>query len=211
MSDSLQPPWTTARQASLSSAISQSMLKLLSIESVILPNHLILCPPTLFLLPSIFPCIGSFAMSCLFHISWPKYWSFSSSINPSSDYLGLISFRTDWFDFCAVLGILESSLAPQFESFNFSGTQPPLWANTHIHIWLLWNTLNQFKKVLKREWETEYDIPYPTEANENLQIHPQSPIGLSLFIVVKATPSPQELNRFVLWLFGHPKPQSSLP
>ena len=113
-------------------------------------------------------------MSCLFHISWPKYWSFSSSINPSNEYLGLISFRTDWFDFCAVQGILESSLAPQFESVNVSGTQPPLWSNTHIHTWLLWNTLNQFKNVLKREWEREYDIPYPTEANENLQISSES-------------------------------------
>ena len=92
--------------------------------------------PFSFCLPS-FPASGSFPMSCHFHISWPKYWSFSSSINPSNEYLGLISFRTDWFDFCVVQGILESTLATQFESVNSSGTHPPLWSNTHIQTWLL--------------------------------------------------------------------------
>ena len=102
-------PWTAARQASLSISNSQSLLKLLSIESVMPSNHLILCHPLL-LLPSIFPTIRVFFSESVLHIRWPKYWSFSLSISPSSEYSGLISFRIDWFDLLAVQGNLKSLL-----------------------------------------------------------------------------------------------------
>ena len=88
-------PWTAARQASLSFTISQSLLKLMSIESVIPSNHLILCRPLL-LLPSIFPSIKVFSRESALHIRWPKYWSFSFSISPSNKHSGPLSFRTDW-------------------------------------------------------------------------------------------------------------------
>ena len=102
-------PWTAARQASLSFTISQSLLKLMSIESVIPSNHLILCHPLL-LLPSIFLSIRVFSNESALGIRWPKYWRFSFSISPSNDYSGLISFRTDWFDLLAVQGTLKSLL-----------------------------------------------------------------------------------------------------
>ena len=88
-------PWTAAHQASLSFTISLSLLKLMSIESVIPFNHLILCHPLL-LLPSIFPSIRVFSNESALCIRWPKYWSFSFSTSPSNEYLGLISFRIDW-------------------------------------------------------------------------------------------------------------------
>ena len=94
-------PWTAAHQASLSFTISQSLLKLMSTESVMPSNHLILCGPLL-LLPSVFPSIRVFSNESAFCITWPRYWSFSFSISPSSEYSGLISFRTDWFDLPAV-------------------------------------------------------------------------------------------------------------
>ena len=90
-------PWTAARQASLPIPISQSLLKLMSIESVTSSNHLILCRPFL-LLPSIFPSIRGFSKESALLIRWPKYWSFSFSLSPSSEYSGLIYFRIDWFD-----------------------------------------------------------------------------------------------------------------
>ena len=99
-------PLTAARQASLSITNSQSLLKLMSIESVIPPNHLILCLPLL-LLPSIFPTIRVFSNDSALHIRWLKYWSFSFSISPSCEYLGLISFRIDWFGVLAVQGTLQ--------------------------------------------------------------------------------------------------------
>ena len=94
-------PGTAAGQASLSFTISQSLLKLLSIESVIAFNHLILCRPLL-LLPSIFPSFGFFSNEMTLCIRWPKYWCFTFSISPSNVYSGLISFRIDWFDLLAV-------------------------------------------------------------------------------------------------------------
>ena len=94
-------PWTAARQASLSFTISQSLLKLMSIELVMPFNHLVLwCP--LLLLPSIFPSIRVFSNESVLHIRWPKDWSFSFSISPSNEYSGLISFRMDWLDPLAV-------------------------------------------------------------------------------------------------------------
>ena len=101
-------PWTAARQASLSFTISQSLLKLMSIESMP-SNHLILCCPLL-LLFSIFPSIRVFSSESAFRIRWPKYWSFSFNISPSSEYLGLVSFRIGWFDLLAVQGTLKGLL-----------------------------------------------------------------------------------------------------
>ena len=112
-------PWTAARQASLSFTISQSLLKLMSIESVMPSNHLILCP-LLFLLPSNFPSIGVFSNESVLCIRWPNHWSFSFRISSSNEYSGLISFRIDWFDLLAVQGTQESSPTPQFKSINFS-------------------------------------------------------------------------------------------
>ena len=102
-------PWTAARQASLSFTISQSLLELMSIESVMSFNHRILCRPLL-LLPSIFPSIRVFFKESVIHIRWPKYWSFSFSISPSNEYSGTDSFRMDWLDHLAVNGTLKSLL-----------------------------------------------------------------------------------------------------
>ena len=100
-------PWTAACQTSLSITNFQSLLKLMSIESVMPSNHLILCHP-LFLQPSIFPSIRVFSNELVLHIRWPKYWTFSFNISPSNEYSGLISFRMDWLDLLAVKGTLES-------------------------------------------------------------------------------------------------------
>ena len=104
-------PWTAAYQASLSFTISGSLLKFMSTESVIPSNHLILCCPLL-LLPSIFPSIRVFSNESVLCIRWPKYGSFSFSINHSNEYSGLISFRIDWFDLLSVQGTLKSILQP---------------------------------------------------------------------------------------------------
>ena len=108
MSNSVTPR-TAARQSSLSFTISQSLLKLMSIESVIPFSHLILCHPLL-LLPSIFPSTRAFSNEPALCIRWPKYWSLSFSISPSNEYSGLISFRIDWLDLLAVQGTLKSLL-----------------------------------------------------------------------------------------------------
>ena len=102
-------PWTAAHQASLSITNSRSLLKLMSIESVMPSNHLVLCHPLLFL-PSVFPSIRVFSNESVLCIRWPKYWSFSFSISPSNEYSGLISFRMDWLDLLAVQGTLKSLL-----------------------------------------------------------------------------------------------------
>ena len=102
-------PWTAAHLASLSITNSQSLLKLLSIESVMPSNHFILCCPLL-LLPSIFPSIRVFSNESILHIRWPNYWSFSFSIRPSKEYSELISLRMDWLDLLAVQGTLKSLL-----------------------------------------------------------------------------------------------------
>ena len=103
---------TSARQAPLFFTLSQSLLKLMSIESRLLSNHLILCHPLL-LLPSIFPSIRAFSNESVLHIRWPKYWSFSFSISPSREYSGLISFRIDWFDLpvCDIRYLLFTSIS----------------------------------------------------------------------------------------------------
>ena len=101
-------PWTATRQASLSFTNSWSLLKFMSIKSVMPSNHLILCHPLL-LMPSIFPTIRVFSYESVLPIRWPKYWSFSFNISPSNEYSGLI-FRMDWLDLLAVQGTLKSLL-----------------------------------------------------------------------------------------------------
>ena len=112
-------PWTAACQASLSFPISQSLLKLMSIESM-MPSDYLLSPHPLLLLPSIFRSIRVFSIELAFRIRWPKYWSFSFTISPSNEYSGLISLRIDWFDVLVSKDSQESSLAPQFESISSS-------------------------------------------------------------------------------------------
>ena len=123
-------PWTTAHQASLSITNSRSLLKLMSIESMMPSNRLILCCPLF--LPSIFLSIRVFSYKSALPIRWPQYWSFSFSISPSNEYSGLISFRMDWFDLLAVQGTLKS-LQHRNSRASFFGTQPSLWSNSHIH------------------------------------------------------------------------------
>ena len=101
-------PWTAAHQASLCITSSRSLLKLMSIESVMSSNHFILCHPLL--PPSIFPSIRVFSNESVLPIRWPKYWSFSFNISPSNEHSGLISFRIDWLDLLAVQGTFKSLL-----------------------------------------------------------------------------------------------------
>ena len=122
--------WTAARQASLSFTVSQSLLKLMSIELIMPPNHLILCRPLL-LLPSIFPGIRVFPNESDLCIRWPKDWSIGFSISPSNEYSGLISFRMDWFDLIAVQGTLESSNTT-VQKHQFFGAQPSLPTSTGV-------------------------------------------------------------------------------
>ena len=115
-------PWTVACQASLSVTNTQSLLKLMSIELVMPSNHLILCRPLL-LLPSIFPSIRVFTSESVLLILWPKYWCFSFSISPFSEYSGLISFRMDCLDLLAVQGTLKSLLQHHSSKHQFFGAQ----------------------------------------------------------------------------------------
>ena len=132
MSDSLHL-WTAAHQVSLSITNSRSLLKLMLIESLMPSNHLISCCPLL-LLP--------------LHDRWPKYWSINFSISPFNEYLGLISFRIDWFDLIAVQGTLKSFLQhPTVQKHQFFGAQPSLQSNSHIHMWLLEKPSIQFSSV----------------------------------------------------------------
>ena len=108
-------PWTAAHQASLSITNSRSLLKLMSIESVMASNHLILCRPLL-LPSSIFPSTRVFSNESVLRIRWPKYWSFSFCISPSNEYSGLISFRMDWFDPWSPRDSQVSFPTPQFKS-----------------------------------------------------------------------------------------------
>ena len=121
VSDSLWPPWTAARQASLSITNFWSLLKLVSTYLVIPSNHLILCCSLLLLL-SIFSTIRVFCNESVLHIRWPKYWSFGFSISPSNEYIKTdwMDFRIDWLDLLAVQGTLESSPTPQFKGINSS-------------------------------------------------------------------------------------------
>ena len=156
-------PWTAAHLASLSITNSQNLLKFMSIELVMPSNHLILCHPLL-LLPSVFPSIRVFSSDSVLHIRWPKYWSFSFSINPSNEHSGLISFRVAWFDLPAVHGTYKSLLQ------HHSSKASILWCSaffmvqlSHLHmttgktivltIWTFVNngyTINQMVIINKR-------------------------------------------------------------
>ena len=125
-------PWTAARQASLSITNSWSLLRLMSIESVMPSNHLILCHPLL-LLSSIFPSIRVFSKDSVLCIRWPKYWSFSISISPSKEYSGLSSFRIDLFGLLAVQGTLKNLLHTTVQKHQPFGAQSSLWSDSNIH------------------------------------------------------------------------------
>ena len=122
-------PWTAARQASLFFTNFRSSLRLMSIESVIPSNHLILCLPFL-LLPSIFPSIRVFLNESVLCIKWPKYWSFRFSISPSNEYSGFISFRIDWLDPFAVQGTLKSLLQHHISKVSIKASI--LWHSTFL-------------------------------------------------------------------------------
>ena len=128
-------PWASAHHASLSITNSQSLLKLMSIKSVISSNHLILCLPLL-LLPSIFPSIRVFSSESA-RLIRPKYWSFSFSISPSNEYSELTSFRRDWLDLLAVQGTLKSLLQHHSSKAPILQCSAFFRCNCHIHIWLL--------------------------------------------------------------------------
>ena len=155
-------PWTAACQASLSITNSWSMLKLMSITSVMPPNHLILCCPLL-LLPSIFPSIQVFSNESIIHIRQPKYWSFSFSISPSNEYSGLISFKMDWLDLLAVQGTLKSLLQ------HHSSKASILWCSAFFLVQLSYPYMTTGKTIastrrtnstdmsLSKLWEMEKD------------------------------------------------------
>ena len=136
-------PWTAARQASLSVTNSRSLLKLMSIDSVMPSNHLILCHPLL-LLPSIFPSIRVFSSESVIHIRWPKYWNFS--ISPSNEYSRLISFRFDWFDLLAVQGTLKSL-------FQHHSSKPSIiWRSTFFIVHLSHPYMTTGKTIALTRW-----------------------------------------------------------
>ena len=157
-------PWTAAHQAPLSFTISQSLLKLVSIESMTPSNHLILYHPLLFL-PSIFPSIRIFSNESALCIRWPKYWSFSFNISPSNEYSGLISFRIHWFDPFAVQGTLKSLLQTIWKHQFFSA-QPSLWFSFHIHTWL-WHKLPHPEKWPQRKGTSRPELKIDCYLNQS--------------------------------------------
>ena len=132
-------PWTAARQASLSITTSWSLLKLMSIESVMPSNHLILCRPLL-LLPSIFPSNRVFSNESALLIRWPKYWRFSFNVSPSNEHSGLISFRMDWLDLLAVQGTLKSLIQ------HHSSKASILWCSVFLIVQLSYAYMTTGKK-----------------------------------------------------------------
>ena len=136
-------PWTAGHQASLSITISRSLLKFMSIESVMPSNHLILCHPHL-LLPSIFPSTTVFSNESVLCMRWPKYWSFS--ISPSNEYPGLISFRIDWLDLLAVQGTLKS--LPQ----HHSSKELILWHSAFFMVQLSHLYMTTGKTIVLTRW-----------------------------------------------------------
>ena len=137
-------PWTAACQASLTITNSWSLLKIMSIESVMPSNHLILCCPLL-LPPAIFPSIRVFSRESVLHIRQPKYWSFSFSITPSNEYSGLISFRMDWFDLLAVQGTLKSLL-------HHSSKTSILWSSAFFIVQLSHPYMTTGKTIALTRW-----------------------------------------------------------
>ena len=150
MSDSAIP-WIAARQASLSITSSQSSPKLMSTESVMPSNHLILCHPLL-LPPSIFPSIGIFSNESVLHIRWPKYWSFSFSVSPSNEYSGLISFRIDWFDL-AFQGTVKSLL----QHHNSKVSIP--WCSAFCIVQLSHPYMTTGKTIALTRWTFDSNVP----------------------------------------------------
>ena len=144
MSDSATS-WTTAHQASLSFTITWSLLKVMSTESMMPSNHLILCHPLL-LLPSIFPSIRIFSNESTHHATWPKYWNF---ISPSKEYSELISFRIDWFNLLAVQGTLKNLLQHHSSKASIFGAQKNL-VSRYFLLLLLKDVIGQ-KKCLDRK------------------------------------------------------------
>ena len=138
-------PWTAAQQASLSITNSRNLLKLMSIELVMLSNHLILCYPFLFL-SSIFPSIRIFSSESVLCIRWPKHWSFSFSISPSNEYSGLISFRMGWLDLLAVQGTLKSPLQ------HYSSKASVLWCSAFFMVQLSHPLMTTGKTVALTRW-----------------------------------------------------------
>ena len=132
----LVTPWTATCQASLSITNSQSSPKLMSIETVMPSNHLILCRPLL-LLPLVFPSIRVLSNESALRIRWPKYWSFGFNISPSNEHPGPISFRMDWLDLLAVQGTLKSLLQHHSSKHQFFSAQLSSQSNSHIHTWPL--------------------------------------------------------------------------
>ena len=125
-------PWIAACQSSLSFTISWSLLKLMSIESVMPSNHPVLCYPLL-LLPSIFPSIRVFSNESVLRIRWPEHWSFSVSISPSNENSGLIFFRIDGWISLQSKGLSRVFSNTTDRKHQFFGAQPSLWSNSHIH------------------------------------------------------------------------------
>ena len=170
MSNSVTP-WTAACQASLSTTNSRSLLKLISFDSVIPSNHLILCHPLL-LQPSILPSIRVFTNESVFCIRWPKYWSFSFSISPSSEHPGLISFRMDWLDHLAVQGTLKSLLQHhrskasilQHSAFFIVQLSHPYMTTRKLYIHDYWKTTGSV-------WDP---LPAPTELTKHSLLYDQS-------------------------------------
>ena len=138
-------PWTAARQASLSITNSRSLLKFMSIESVMSSNRLILCHPLL-LSPSIFPSIRVFSNELILPIRWPKYWSFSFSISPSNEYSGLISFRINYFDLLAIQGTLKSLLQ------HHSSKASILWCSAFLIVQLSHPYMTTGKTIALTRW-----------------------------------------------------------
>ena len=130
-------PWMAARQASLSITNSQSLLKLMSVKSVMPSSHLILCRPPLLLLPPIPASIRVFSNESTLRMRWPKYWSFSFSISPSSEHPGLISFRMDWLDLLHSKGLSRVFSNTTVQKHQFFGAQLYSQSNSHIHTRLL--------------------------------------------------------------------------
>ena len=124
--------WTVAHWVSLPFTVSWSLLKLTSIESVVPSSRLILCHSLLFL-PSVFRTIRVFSSELTFCLRWPKYWIFSFSNSPSSEYSELISFRIDWFDLLAVQGLSRVFTSTIVQKHQFFSNQPALWSNSLIH------------------------------------------------------------------------------
>ena len=138
-------PWTAACQASLFITNSWSLLKVVFVKSVMPSSHLIPCRPLL-LLPSIFTSIRVFSKESVLRLRWPKYWSFSFSISPSNEYLGLISFRIDWFDLLAVQGTLKSLLQHHISKASI------LWCSTFFVVQLPHPYMTMGKTIALTRW-----------------------------------------------------------